>query len=49
MKWKGSDLGYTKNCVFIDEAALKTAKQKKKKRKLAGGKEQATLLLKSLL
>ncbi|KAG0879399.1 hypothetical protein G6F16_000201 [Rhizopus arrhizus] len=35
MKWKGSDLGYTKNCVFIDEAALKTAKQKK--RKLTGG------------
>jgi hypothetical protein len=32
MKWKGSDLGYTKNCVFIDEAALKTAKQKKKKK-----------------
>ncbi|KAG0862355.1 hypothetical protein G6F16_012592 [Rhizopus arrhizus] len=44
MKWKGSDLGYTKNCVFIDETALKTSKQKKKKkkkkRKLAGGKEQ---------
>jgi hypothetical protein len=40
-------LGYAKNCVFIDEAALKTAKQKKKD--LAGGKEQATLLLKSLL
>ncbi|KAG0933992.1 hypothetical protein G6F57_009403 [Rhizopus arrhizus] len=39
MKWKGSDLGYTKNCVFIDEDALKTAKQKKR-RKLAGGKEQ---------
>ncbi|KAG0983613.1 hypothetical protein G6F28_010918 [Rhizopus arrhizus] len=38
MKWKGSDLGYTKNCVFIDEAALKTAKQEK--RNLAGGKEQ---------
>jgi hypothetical protein len=38
MKWTGSDLGYTKNCVFIDETALKTAKQKK--RKLAGGKEQ---------
>jgi transposase len=33
MKWKGSDLGYAKNCVFIDEAALKTDKQKKKKRK----------------
>ena len=30
MKWKGSDLSYTKNCVFIDEAALKTDKQKKK-------------------
>ncbi|KAG0926628.1 hypothetical protein G6F26_013384 [Rhizopus arrhizus] len=42
MKWKGSYLGYTKNCVFIDDTALKTAKQKKKerKRKLAGGKEQ---------
>ncbi|KAG1148408.1 hypothetical protein G6F37_000414 [Rhizopus arrhizus] len=39
MKWKGSDLGYTKNCVFIDEDALKTAKQKKR-RKLARGKEQ---------
>ncbi|KAG1137121.1 hypothetical protein G6F37_011468 [Rhizopus arrhizus] len=38
IKWKGSDLGYTKNCVFIDEAALKTAKQKR--RKLAGGKKQ---------
>jgi hypothetical protein len=38
MKWKDSDLGYTKNCVFIDEAALKIGKQKK--RKLAGGKEQ---------
>ncbi|KAG1149536.1 hypothetical protein G6F37_002681 [Rhizopus arrhizus] len=38
MKWKGSDLGYTKNCAFIDKAALKTAKQKR--RKLAGGKEQ---------
>jgi hypothetical protein len=48
MKWKGSDLDHTKNCVFIDEAALKTAKQKKR-RKLTGGKEQATLLLKSLL
>ncbi|KAG0804313.1 hypothetical protein G6F20_012801 [Rhizopus arrhizus] len=47
MKWKGSDLGYTKNCVFIDEGALKTAKQKKKK-KVAGGKEQATFLLKRL-
>jgi hypothetical protein len=33
MKWKGSDLGYTKNCVFIDEAALKAAKQKKRKKK----------------
>ena len=32
MQWKGSDLGYTNNCVFIDEAALKTAKQKKKKK-----------------
>ena len=38
VKWKGSDLGYTKNCVFIDEAALKADKQKK--RKLVGGKEQ---------
>ncbi|KAG1218884.1 hypothetical protein G6F35_007956 [Rhizopus arrhizus] len=26
MKWKSSDLDYTKNCVFIDEAALKTVK-----------------------
>jgi hypothetical protein len=33
MKWKGSDLSYTKNCVFIDEAALKTAKQTNKKKK----------------
>jgi hypothetical protein len=33
IKWKGSDLDYAKNCVFIDEAALKTAKQKKKKKK----------------
>jgi hypothetical protein len=33
IKWKGSDLGYAKNCVFIDEAALKTDKQKKKKKK----------------
>jgi hypothetical protein len=31
-------LSYIKNCVFVDEVALKTAKQKK--RKLAGGKEQ---------
>ncbi|KAG0747692.1 hypothetical protein G6F16_007295 [Rhizopus arrhizus] len=37
MKWKYSDLGYTKNCVFIDEAALRIGKQKKN---LAGGKEQ---------
>ncbi|KAG1125828.1 hypothetical protein G6F42_008355 [Rhizopus arrhizus] len=40
IKWKGSDLDYAKNCVFIDETALKTAKQKKKKGKLVGGKEQ---------
>ena len=53
MKWKGSYLGYTKNCVFIDDTALKTAKQKKKKEKEslqeAKSKEQTTLLLKSLL
>jgi transposase len=50
IKWKGSNLGYTKNCVFIDGAALRTVKQKKKKSfQEAKSKEQATLLLKSLL
>jgi hypothetical protein len=47
IKWKGSDLGYTKNCVFV--VALKTAKQKKKSLQEAKSKEQATILLKSLL
>jgi hypothetical protein len=49
IKWKGSDLGYTKNCVFVVEVALKTAKQKKKSLQEAKSKEQATILLKSLL
>jgi hypothetical protein len=51
MKWKGSDLGYTKNRVFVDEDELKTPKKKKKKESLqeAKSKEQKTLLLKSRL
>ncbi|KAG1136830.1 hypothetical protein G6F37_011710 [Rhizopus arrhizus] len=41
MKWKGSDPGYAKNCVFVDEAALMTAKKKQKKRKKARRRQRA--------